>query len=279
MDTYTIAEAARLVGTSRGKLYQAIRTGQLQTAPGEEPGQAMTLTRAALRAAGFPVPEPEAPDPPHATGQGPPPGQDPPGPMAAGLPDRERQSDQGDRALIAHLERALEEARERERRLLDLVAHLTGQRSAPPAAAPPASPPPPAAPRRGGPAAPERPAPADRRGGAPASGGPRASGCTDPAAHGQRPAGHHEGHGAERHPHAARGRPVCRGPRLVRGHAARYPLIPVSACKCQGGPWDTSPACRSEPPGGVRARSAAPSSDLRAGTTPMAGCTAQCGEI
>ena len=145
MDTYTIAEAARLVGTSRGKLYQAIRTGQLQTAPGEEPGQAMTLTRAALRAAGFPVPEPEAPDPPHATGQDPPPGQDPPGPMAAGLPDRERQSDQGDRALIAYLERALEEARERELRLLDLLAHLTGQRSAPPAAAPTASPPPAAA--------------------------------------------------------------------------------------------------------------------------------------
>jgi len=142
MDTYTIAEAARLVGTSRGKLYQAIRTGQLQNAPGEEPGQAMTLTRAALRAAGFPVPEPEAPDPPHATGQGPPPGQDPPGPMAAGLPDRERQSDQGDRALIAYLERALEEARERERRLLDLVAHLTGQRSALPVGAPPAAPPP-----------------------------------------------------------------------------------------------------------------------------------------
>src|SRR5712692_9893806 len=146
MDTYTIAEAARLVGTSRGKLYQAIRTGQLQTAPGEEPGQAMTLTRAALRAAGFPVPEPEAPVTPHATSQGPPPGQDTPGPTAAGLPDRERQSDQGDRALIAHLERALEEARERARRLLDLVAHLTGQCSALPAgvlpAAPPAAPPP-----------------------------------------------------------------------------------------------------------------------------------------
>ena len=136
MDTYTIAEAARLVGTSRGKLYQAIRTGQLHNAPGEEPGQAMTLTRAALRAAGFPVPEPEAPGPPHATGQ------DPPGPTAAGLPDRERQSDQGDRALIAHLERALAEARERERQLLDLVAHLTGQRSALPAGAPPAAPPP-----------------------------------------------------------------------------------------------------------------------------------------
>jgi len=61
MDTYTIAEAARLAGTSRGKLYQAIRTGQLQTALGEEPGQAMTVTRAALRAAGSPMPEPEAP--------------------------------------------------------------------------------------------------------------------------------------------------------------------------------------------------------------------------
>src|SRR5712671_6431510 len=36
---------------------------------------------------------------------------------------------------------------------------------------------------------------------------------------GQRPAGHHEGDGAERYPHAARGRPVCRGPRLVRGLA------------------------------------------------------------
>jgi len=146
MDTYTIAEAARLAGTSRGELYQAIRTGQLQTALGEEPGQALTVTRAALRAAGFPMPEPEAPGPPHAPGQGPPPGQDLPVPTAVGLSDRERQSDQGDRALIAHLERALEEARERERRLLDLVAHLTGQRSAPPAALPPASTPPPAAP-------------------------------------------------------------------------------------------------------------------------------------
>jgi hypothetical protein len=142
MDTYTIAEAAQLVGTSRGKLYQAIRTGQLRTAPGGEADQAMTVTRAALRAAGFPVPEPEAPGTPHATGPGPPPGPATPGPTAAGLPDRERQSDQGDRALIAHLERALAEAREREQRLLDLVAHLTGQRSALPAGAPPAAPPP-----------------------------------------------------------------------------------------------------------------------------------------
>ena len=139
MDTYTITEAARLVGTSRGKLYQAIRTGQLQTTPGGESDQAMTVTRAALRAAGFPVPEPAAPGTPHA------PGQATPVPTAAGNPDGERQRDQGDRALIAHLERALEEARERELRLLDLLAHLTGQRSAPPAAAPTASPPPAAA--------------------------------------------------------------------------------------------------------------------------------------
>ena len=33
MDTYTIAEAARLVGTSRGKLYQALRAGHLQGGP------------------------------------------------------------------------------------------------------------------------------------------------------------------------------------------------------------------------------------------------------
>jgi hypothetical protein len=101
MDTYTIAEAARLVGTSRGKLYQAIRTGQLQTAPGGEADQAMTVTRAVLRAAGFPVPEPAAPGTPPA------PGPDTPGPTAGGSPDGERQHDQGDRALIAHLERAL----------------------------------------------------------------------------------------------------------------------------------------------------------------------------
>src|SRR5712692_2916614 len=63
MDTYTIAEAARLVGTSRSKLYQAIRTGQLQTAPGGEADQAMTVTRAALRAAGFAVPPAAAPSP------------------------------------------------------------------------------------------------------------------------------------------------------------------------------------------------------------------------
>src|SRR5213594_1515543 len=63
MDTYTIAEAARLVGTSRSKLYQAIRSGQLQTAPGGEADQAMTVTRAALRAAGFAVPPAVAPSP------------------------------------------------------------------------------------------------------------------------------------------------------------------------------------------------------------------------
>jgi hypothetical protein len=66
MDTYTIAEAARLVGTSRGKLYQAIRGGRLQTAPGGEADQAMTVTRTALRAAGFAVPPAAAPSPPPA---------------------------------------------------------------------------------------------------------------------------------------------------------------------------------------------------------------------
>jgi len=147
MDTYTIAEAARLVGTSRGKLYQAIRSGQLQTAPGGEADQAMTVTRAAFRAAGFPGPEPAVPGTPPA------PGPATPGPPAAGSPDGERQHDQGDRALIVHLEHALEQAQERERRLLDLLAYLTGQHSAPPVAMA-AEAPPPAVP----PAAASRPA-------------------------------------------------------------------------------------------------------------------------
>src|SRR2546430_9314223 len=119
MDTYTIAEAARLVGTSRGKLYQAIRTGQLQTTPGGESDQAMTVTRAALRAAGFPVPEPAAPGTPHA------PGQAPPVPTAAGNPDGERQRDQGDRALIRTLETAPEAPRAPGFRLPGLPAHVT----------------------------------------------------------------------------------------------------------------------------------------------------------
>ncbi len=171
MDTYTIAEAARLVGTSRSKLYQAIRTGQLQTAPGGEADQAMTVTRAALRAAGFAVPPAAAPPGAGATAPGP-----------GGAPHGATQCPpcRGSPSGSATLRRA---------------------------------------PRRVGPAAPARRTPADRRGGAPASGGPLAPGRADPAARGQRPAGHHEGDGAERHPHAARGRPVCRGPRLVRGHA------------------------------------------------------------
>ena len=54
MDTYTIAEAAQLVGTSRGKLYQALRAGRLQGAPRAQPGQGLRVTREALRTAGSP---------------------------------------------------------------------------------------------------------------------------------------------------------------------------------------------------------------------------------
>jgi hypothetical protein len=48
MDTFTIAAAAQLVGAPKGKLSQAIRTGQLQAAPRQEPGAALTVTAAAL---------------------------------------------------------------------------------------------------------------------------------------------------------------------------------------------------------------------------------------
>ena len=137
MDTYTIAEAARLVGTSRGKLYQAIRTGQLQAVPGGTPEQALRVTREALHTAGFPMPTPAAPDTPRETKLDLPPEPEPPGPAAEEAPAPAQPSDWGDRALIAHLERALEQARERELRLLDIVAHVTGQRSATPVSAAP----------------------------------------------------------------------------------------------------------------------------------------------
>ena len=131
MDTYTIAEAARLVGTSRGKLYQALRAGHLQGAPDGGPGQALRVTREALRTAGFAVPEPVASDPSRATSPDTPREPDTPGPTAEERPALAPPRSASDHALIASLERALEQAQARELRLLDLLAHLTGQ--APPA--------------------------------------------------------------------------------------------------------------------------------------------------
>ena len=138
MDTYTIAEAAQLVGTSRGKLYQALRAGHLQGAPSEKPGQVLRVTREALRTAGFPVPGPMAPDPARDTSPDTPLEPDTPGPTAEESGTLAPQSTAPDRALIAYLERALEQAQARELRLLDLLADLTRQRSAPqaPLAAP-----------------------------------------------------------------------------------------------------------------------------------------------
>lgn len=145
MDTYTIAEAAQLVGTSKGKLYQAIRAGRLPALAGQEPGAVLTVTPEALRAAGFALPPAPAPS------EAPPPAPPAPAPAAEAAPapatpeaaapevpalPPERPGQ--DQALIAHLERALEQAQARELRLLDLLADLTRQRSAP--QAPPAPP-------------------------------------------------------------------------------------------------------------------------------------------
>ena len=134
MDTYTIAEAAQLVGTSRGKLYQAIRAGRLQGAPSAQPGQALRVTREAWRTAGFPVPGPVAPDPARDTSP------DTPGPTAEESVTLAPQSTAPERALIASLERAVEQAQARELRLLDLLADLTRQRSAPQAPPAPGAP-------------------------------------------------------------------------------------------------------------------------------------------
>jgi len=86
MDTYTIAEWARLVGMSRGKLYQALRAGHLQGAPDGGPGQVLRVTREALRTAGFPVPVPTAPDPSRTTSPDTPREPDTPGPTAEERP-------------------------------------------------------------------------------------------------------------------------------------------------------------------------------------------------
>jgi excisionase family DNA binding protein len=133
MDTYTIAEAAQLVGTSRGKLYQALRAGHLQGAPSAQPGQALRVTRQALRTAGFPVPGPVAPDPARDTSPDTPREPDTAVPTAEASVMLAPQSTAPERALIASLERALEQAQARELRLLDLLADLTRQRRAPPA--------------------------------------------------------------------------------------------------------------------------------------------------
>ena len=140
MDTYTIAEAARLVGTSRGKLYQALRAGHLQRAPDGGPGQALRVTREALRTAGFPVPGPVAPDPTRDPSPDTPREPDTPGPTAEESVTLAPPRSASDHALIASLERALEQAQARELRLLDLLADLTRPRSAPQAPPAPGAP-------------------------------------------------------------------------------------------------------------------------------------------
>jgi excisionase family DNA binding protein len=140
MDTYTIAEAAQLVGTSRGKLYQALRAGHLQGAPRAQPGQVLRVTREALRTAGFAVPGPVAPNPARDTSPDTPREPDTPSPTAEESVTLAPQSPAPDRALIASLERTLEQAQARELRLLDLLADLTRQRSAPQAPPAPGAP-------------------------------------------------------------------------------------------------------------------------------------------
>jgi excisionase family DNA binding protein len=54
--TFTLAEAARLIGTSRGTLYRAIEAGRLTYAAGGGPGKSGQITEEALRQAGFQVP-------------------------------------------------------------------------------------------------------------------------------------------------------------------------------------------------------------------------------
>jgi excisionase family DNA binding protein len=56
MRTFTLAEAARLLGTSRSVLYRKIDEGVLTYTSGGGPGKTSTVTEDALRLAGFDVP-------------------------------------------------------------------------------------------------------------------------------------------------------------------------------------------------------------------------------
>jgi hypothetical protein len=56
MRTFTLADAARLIGTSRSVLYRAIQAGRLQYTSGGGPGKASIVTDEALRQAGYDVP-------------------------------------------------------------------------------------------------------------------------------------------------------------------------------------------------------------------------------
>src|SRR5215813_3269431 len=56
MRTFTLAEAARLIGTSRSVLYRAIEAGRLHYKSGGGPGKASMVTEDALRQAGYAVP-------------------------------------------------------------------------------------------------------------------------------------------------------------------------------------------------------------------------------
>jgi len=81
-----------------------------------------------------------APDPARDTSPDTPLEPDTPGPTAEESGTLAPQSTAPDRALIAYLERALEQAQARELRLLDLLADLTRQRSAPQAPPAPGAP-------------------------------------------------------------------------------------------------------------------------------------------
>jgi excisionase family DNA binding protein len=56
MRTFTLAEAARLIGTSRGTLYRAIKAGRLLCTAAGGPGKQSVITEDALRQAGYQLP-------------------------------------------------------------------------------------------------------------------------------------------------------------------------------------------------------------------------------
>ena len=125
MRTFTLAEAARLVGTSRGTLYRYIKRGRLRYEGAGGPGKSGVITEEALRQAGFSVP-PEVehlerlPDVRTTS----------PATFPDTFPDVSRL--QALEQRLAHLERYTERLERQFDRALELLTLIAGQQSSAP---------------------------------------------------------------------------------------------------------------------------------------------------
>jgi excisionase family DNA binding protein len=135
MRTFTLAEAARLVGTSRGTLYRYIKRGRLRYEGAGGPGKSGVITEEVLKQAGFSVP----PEVEHLARL-----PDVRGTSPATLPDTfpDVSRLQALEQRLAHLERYTERLERQFDRALELLTLIAGQQGSAPqkaVSAPPVS--------------------------------------------------------------------------------------------------------------------------------------------